>query len=85
MSAEELKKYKPALEVYQKAVQKAGVQASEVVMVSSHGWDLIGASAAGLQTAYVGRPKLLYSLAPKPAFTATSLLDLATQLEALPV
>jgi 2-haloacid dehalogenase len=53
-------------------------------MVSSHGWDIIGASAAGLQTAYIGRPKLFYALAPKPAYSALSLLELATQLEALP-
>jgi len=84
LSAEELKMYKPAVEVYAKAVQKSGLNANEVLMVSSHSWDLIGAHSAGLQTAYVGKPKLFYTLAPKPTYSAPSVLDLATQLQLLP-
>lgn len=83
MSAEEIKKYKPAIEVYEMAVRKAGFPANEVLMVSSHGWDLMGASSAGLQTAYIGKPKLLYALTPKPTYSAADLLDLATQLQLL--
>jgi 2-haloacid dehalogenase len=83
MSAEELKKYKPAVEVFEKAVQKSGFSANQVLMVSSHGWDLIGAHSAGLQTAYVGKPKLFYSLAPTPNYNAPNVLDLATQLKLL--
>jgi 2-haloacid dehalogenase len=83
MSAEELKKYKPAVEVFEKAVQKSGFLANQVLMVSSHGWDLIGAHSAGLQTAYIGKPKLFYSLAPTPNYNALNVLDLATQLKLL--
>mgnify|MGYP003575094902 CR=1 FL=1 len=83
LSAEELKKYKPAVEVYEMAVHKAGLKATEVLMVSSHSWDLMGASAAGLQTAYVGKPKLSYALAPLPSYNAPNVLDLATQLQLL--
>jgi len=85
MTAEELKKYKPAIEVYEKAVQKTGFAAHEVLMVSSHNWDLIGANAAGLQTAYVGKPKLFYALSPIPNYNALDVLELATQLQLLKV
>lgn len=83
MSAEELKMYKPATRVYEKALQKAGYQANEALMVSSHSWDLMGAHAAGMKTAYIGKPKLFFSLAPKPTYSTHSVLDLASQLQLL--
>lgn len=83
LSTEQIKKYKPALEVYQWALKKAGVAPAEVLLVSAHSWDIMGAATAGLQTAYLGQDKLFYALAPEPNYRATDLLDLAAQLNML--
>jgi 2-haloacid dehalogenase len=84
LSAEQVRKYKPCSEVYLWAVQKFEVEPGQALLVSSHGWDIAGASSAQLQTAYVQQNReLIYPLTPKPNYITTGLLDLSYQLEAL--
>ncbi|TMR95475.1 haloacid dehalogenase type II [Nonomuraea basaltis] len=56
LSAEDAQAYKPAPEVYQLAVDAAGCPSERVLMVAAHAWDLRGAQAVGMRTAYVQRP-----------------------------
>lgn len=56
LSAETVLAYKPAPEVYQLAIDRAGCPPERVLMVAAHAWDLRAARAAGMRTAYVGRP-----------------------------
>ncbi|WP_225826500.1 haloacid dehalogenase type II [Streptomyces naphthomycinicus] len=56
ISAEAALAYKPAPEVYQLAVDAAGCPPERVLMVAAHAWDLRGAQASGMRTAYVHRP-----------------------------
>ncbi|MDQ0905484.1 haloacid dehalogenase type II [Streptomyces canus] len=56
LSAEAVQAYKPAPEVYQLALDTAGCAPDRVLMVAAHAWDLRGAQAKGLRTAYVHRP-----------------------------
>ncbi|MGX1565339.1 haloacid dehalogenase type II [Streptomyces sp. NPDC055506] len=56
LSAEAVHAYKPAPEVYRLAVDTAGCPPERVLMVATHAWDLRGAQAAGMRTAYVRRP-----------------------------
>ncbi|MER5252107.1 haloacid dehalogenase type II [Streptomyces sp. NPDC002855] len=56
LSAEDARAYKPAAEVYRIAVDAAGCPAERVLMVAAHAWDLRGAQAAGMRTAFVRRP-----------------------------
>ncbi|MFC9510017.1 haloacid dehalogenase type II [Streptomyces sp. NPDC057002] len=56
LSAETVHAYKPAPEVYRLAVDTAGCPPERVLMVATHAWDLRGAQAAGMRTAYVRRP-----------------------------
>ena len=50
-------------------------------MVAAHGWDVAGAKAAGMQTAFIARPgKQLYPLAPAPDYVVNSVEELATLL-----
>ncbi|MGW7073524.1 haloacid dehalogenase type II [Streptomyces sp. NPDC054855] len=56
LSGEEVRAYKPAPEVYRLAIEAAGCPAQRVLMVAAHAWDLRGAQAAGMRTAYVRRP-----------------------------
>ncbi|MDA8370162.1 MAG: haloacid dehalogenase type II [Nocardiopsaceae bacterium] len=56
LSAEAVLAYKPAPEVYQLAIDTAGCPPERVLMVAAHAWDLRGAQARGMRTAYVQRP-----------------------------
>jgi 2-haloacid dehalogenase len=56
LSAETVLAYKPAPEVYQLAIDTAGCPPERVLMVAAHAWDLRGAQATGMRTAYVQRP-----------------------------
>ncbi|WP_055693200.1 haloacid dehalogenase type II [Streptomyces prasinopilosus] len=56
LSAEDARAYKPAPEVYRLALDAAGSPPERVLMVAAHAWDLRGAQAVGMRTAYVRRP-----------------------------
>ncbi|MGW7086867.1 haloacid dehalogenase type II [Streptomyces sp. NPDC054871] len=56
LSGEGVRAYKPAPEVYRLAIDAAGCPAERVLMVAAHAWDLRGAQAVGMRTAYVQRP-----------------------------
>ncbi|MGN5636491.1 haloacid dehalogenase type II [Streptomyces sp. AC154] len=81
LSAEEARTYKPDPEVYRLAVTVSGRPPERLLMVAAHAWDLRGAQALGLRTAYVARP-----VGDPPAGSdrfdlyAESLADLAEQL-----
>jgi 2-haloacid dehalogenase len=56
LSAELARIYKPAPEVYQTAARLLGLEPQELMLVAAHPWDLAGARAAGLRTAFIDRP-----------------------------
>jgi 2-haloacid dehalogenase len=56
LSAEDARAYKPDPEVYRLAIEAAGCPPERVLMVAAHAWDLRGAQALGMSTAYVRRP-----------------------------
>jgi 2-haloacid dehalogenase len=83
LSAEDARSYKPHPDVYQLAITNAGCSPDRLLMVAAHAWDLRGAQAVGMRTAYVERP-----VGDPPRaddsfdFYAKSLDDLATSLNA---
>jgi 2-haloacid dehalogenase len=56
LSSEAVLAYKPAPEVYRFAIDTAGCLSERVLMVAAHAWDLRGAQASGMRTAYIQRP-----------------------------
>ncbi len=56
LSGEAALAYKPAPDVYQLAIDTAGCAPERLLMVAAHAWDLRGAQAMGMRTAYVHRP-----------------------------
>jgi len=56
LSAEDARTYKPDPAVYRLAVTVSGLAPERLLMVAAHAWDLRGAQALGLRTAYVARP-----------------------------
>lgn len=57
LSAELARTYKPDAAVYRTAAALLDVAPEQVLMVAAHKWDLDGARAAGLRTAFVDRPR----------------------------
>ena len=65
MSVDEAGALKPAPEVYQFATRRLGLAPRSIWMVAAHGWDIAGATRAGLRGAFVARPgQLLDPFAP---------------------
>ena len=52
MSCDEVQRFKPHPAPYQLALQRVGVAAT---MVAAHGWDIVGARAAGLDAIWIDR------------------------------
>lgn len=60
LSANEVKRLKPAPEPYQMAADRLGVKIAALRVVSAHAWDIAGAQRAGAAAAFVSRPGLLF-------------------------
>lgn len=79
VSSDDARAYKPAPRLYARAVDVAGGRPEGTVMVAAHTWDLRGARAAGMRTAYVHRPG---GDPPRPDDVLDAQLDSLTQLAA---
>jgi 2-haloacid dehalogenase len=55
MSVDEVRALKPAPEVYDFAVRRLRLAPGAIWMVAAHGWDIAGATRAGLRSAFVAR------------------------------
>jgi len=55
LSVEAVGQFKPTAATYRYALEKAGVKPEEAIMVACHDWDLEGAKAVGMNTAFVKR------------------------------
>jgi 2-haloacid dehalogenase len=53
--ADEVKRYKPAPEVYALASRAFGLPADQITLVSGNSWDVAGAKLAGLRAVWVSR------------------------------
>ena len=81
LSADSVRRLKPAPEPYQMAARDLGITTNSLTLVATHSWDIAGAAAAGCATAFLARPgQVLDALTPKPSLIATDLRDLADQL-----
>ena len=84
LSVERVKLYKPHAHVYRWAAHRAGVDVSECLLVAAHGWDVAGATWAGMRSAFVGRPgQQQFPLGPSPELAVATLNELADQLTIL--
>lgn len=83
LSADDVRRYKPAREAYAYAAQQLGVGVHEIVLVATHAWDIAGALAAGCKAAFLARPeKVLGPGTPRTQLQARNLRDLAALLVA---
>lgn len=77
-SVDDIRRYKPAQEVYAIAVDRLGLPAERIAFVSSNGWDATGAAAFGFEVVWCNRGGLpRETLPPAPAHVVRSLENLA--------
>jgi 2-haloacid dehalogenase len=75
---------KPRREAYAYAAQVARVGLDSMALVAAHSWDIQGAKAAGMTTAFLSLERPFSKVMRKPDLEARSLSELADQLAALP-
>lgn len=81
MSIETLKVYKPDRSVYEWAANQMTVSPEECLFIAAHAWDVAGAAAAGMATAFIQRSgQSLYPLSPVPQYVTKDLLELYNAL-----
>lgn len=81
LSADEVRRLKPAPEPYHMAAQRLGVGIGDIRLIACHAWDVAGALQAGCTAVYVARPGIPFDpLLPRPDIVATDLRDAAEQI-----
>jgi 2-haloacid dehalogenase len=81
LSADDVKRLKPAPEPYRMAAESLGVEVGEVRLVAAHAWDVAGAMRAGCAAAFVARPGMVLDpLVERPDAVGTDLREIADQI-----
>ncbi len=81
LSADTVRRLKPAPEPYRMAGGRFGVDIGEVRLIAAHAWDVAGARHAGCAAAFVARPgKALDPLADPPDVVGGDLGEVADQI-----
>jgi 2-haloacid dehalogenase len=82
LSADTVRRLKPAPEPYRHAAERLGVPVDQVRLVAAHAWDVAGAARAGCATAFVARPgKVLDPLVePPPEIVGADLAEVADRI-----
>ena len=81
VSADEVRRLKPAPEPYRLVAERMGVGVGDVRLVAAHAWDVAGALAAGCAAAFVARPGMVASpVGPQPDVSGPDLRSVAQQL-----
>jgi len=81
LSADSVRRLKPAPEPYQMAARELGVEVGGLRLIAAHAWDVAGALRAGCQAAFVARPGMVLDpLAPAPDIVGGDLSAIADRL-----
>ncbi len=59
LSADTVKRLKPAKEPYQMVAKSFGVGTAQLRLIAAHAWDIAGAQNAGCATAFIARPGMV--------------------------
>jgi 2-haloacid dehalogenase len=82
ISVDGIRKYKTHPDAYALGLQATGLQAKQILFVSSNGWDALAATWFGYQTLWVNRQNMPFEeLGTQPTRTGTSLRDVMSFFE----
>ncbi|MEY2989155.1 MAG: hypothetical protein RLZZ163_71 [Actinomycetota bacterium] len=86
LSCEAVQRWKPAPEPYRFACRFLDCEPKDVAMVAAHSWDIAGAAAAGMKTAWISRLEGVFDASfysadfPGPELSGVDLLDIVERL-----
>jgi 2-haloacid dehalogenase len=81
LSADSVRRLKPAPELYRMAASELGMGIESILLVAAHSWDVAGAIRAGAEGCFLRRPgQVLDETAPRPALIACDMQDFSVQL-----
>lgn len=83
VSTDEVGRAKPGAEIYLRGCEIAGVRPNELALVAAHDWDIQGAAAAGLTTAYLNADRPFSPAMRPPDLEAGTLRACVAKLLAL--
>ena len=84
ISADEVRRFKPAPEVYHLAAKRLGVEPRQVRLVAAHDWDVTGALRAGCAAVFVARPgHVMNPFGPQPDVRGADLGEVVEQILAV--
>jgi 2-haloacid dehalogenase len=85
LSVDDVRRWKPAPEIYRHAADTCDVPVGRVALVAAHSWDTHGAHRAGLVTGWVSRLERRYAAVfDPPDVTGDDLVSVVDGLLALP-
>jgi 2-haloacid dehalogenase len=80
-SVDDVRRHKPAPEVYAAVARAMQTPPSQICLVACHAWDTLGAVAAGWQAALIFRPgNALLDVGPQPQITGADLDEVVDKL-----
>lgn len=78
ISVAEANSFKPHVATYTRAAELIGLPMDQVLFVANHAFDVIGAKAAGMRTAFINRRERPFERTPyQPDITVRTMQDLA--------
>jgi 2-haloacid dehalogenase len=81
LSADAVKRLKPAPQPYRLAADSFGVEVGQIRLVAAHAWDVAGALSAGCAAAFVARPGMVLNpLVERPDVVGADLREVADQI-----
>jgi 2-haloacid dehalogenase len=84
LSADSVRRLKPAREPYEMAARELGVPIGEMRLVAAHAWDVAGALRAGAAAAFVARPGMVLDpLVAAPDIVGADLAEVADRMIAI--
>jgi 2-haloacid dehalogenase len=84
LSADAVRRLKPAAEAYQMAAERLGVERADIRLIAAHAWDIAGALRAGCAAAFVARPGMVLDpLVPAPDLVGADMHAVVAQIIAL--
>ena len=84
ISADEIRCFKPAPEVYHLAAERMSIEPGHIRFVAAHHWDVTGALRAGCSAGFVARPgQVLNPFGPQPDVKGSDLGEVAEKILAV--
>ena len=80
-SGEEIQAYKPSPKVFQLGIARAGCAKENILWVTGHFWEIVGATRQGLKTAWTNRARQpMLRIGVTPTYSINNLQELADAL-----